>query len=94
MEDVEHLDEKQILGRTKGPKDGRLHVCVCLYLVVCMHVCVCLYLTVCVQLCVFVCAHVCIYRPVLDLTRLADEQAQGASCLSPLCPTLTWFLGI
>lgn len=88
MEDVDHLDEKQILGGTKGPKNGRLHVCVCLYLVVCMYVCVC------VQLCAFVCAHVCIYKAVLDLTRLADEQAQGASCLSPLCPILTWFLGI
>lgn len=32
MEDVDHLDEKQILGGTKGPKDGHLHVCVCVYI--------------------------------------------------------------
>lgn len=58
MEDVEHLDEKQILGRTKGPKDGRLHVCVCLYLVVCMHVCVFISDCVCAIVCVCLCTRV------------------------------------
>lgn len=56
MEDVDHLDDKQILGGTKGPKDGYLHVC--LYLVVCVHVCVFISGRVCAIVCVCVCTSV------------------------------------
>lgn len=44
MEDVDHLDEKQILGGTKGPKDGHLHVCVCVFISGSVCACVCVYI--------------------------------------------------